>query len=57
MPNIADNLAAVQERIAAACDRARRAPEDVQLVAVGKKFPPPIIHEAADCGRNRRLRG
>ena len=50
MPNIADNLAAVQERIAAACDRARRAPEDVQLVAVGKKFPAPIIHEAADCG-------
>ena len=50
MPNIADNLAAVQERIAAACDRAVRAPEDVQLVAVGKKFPAPIIHEAADCG-------
>lgn len=50
MPNIADNLAAVQERIAAACDRAGRAPEDVQLVAVGKKFPAPIIHEAADCG-------
>ena len=50
MPNIADNLAAVQERIAAACDRAGRAPEDVQLVAVGKKFPASIIHEAADCG-------
>ena len=50
MPNIAENLAAVQERIAAACDRAGRAPEDVQLVAVGKKFPAPIIHEAADCG-------
>ena len=50
MPNIADNLAAVQERIAAACDRAGRAPEEVQLVAVGKKFPAPVIHEAADCG-------
>ena len=50
MPNIADNLTAIQKRIAAACDRAGRAPEDVQLVAVGKKFPPPIIHEAADCG-------
>lgn len=50
MPNIAENLTAVQERIAAACDRAGRAPEDVQLVAVGKKFPAPIIHEAADCG-------
>ena len=50
MPNIADNLAAVQERIAAACDRAGRTREDVQLVAVGKKFPAPIIHEAADCG-------
>jgi len=50
VPNIAENLAAVQERIAAACDRAGRAPEDVQLVAVGKKFPASIIHEAADCG-------
>ena len=50
MPNIADNLATVQERIAAACDRAGRAPEDVQLVAVGKKFPAPIIREAAEAG-------
>ncbi len=50
MPNIADNLAAVQERIDAACDRAGRAPEDVQLVAVGKKFPAPIIREAAEAG-------
>ena len=50
MPNIADNLAAVQERIAAACDRAGRAPEDVQLIAVGKKFPAPIIREAAEAG-------
>ena len=50
MPNIADNLAAVQERIAAACDRAERAPEDVQLVAVGKKFPAPTIREAAEAG-------
>ena len=39
VPKIADNLAAVQERIAAACDCAGRAPEDVQLIAVGKKFP------------------
>ena len=50
MPKIADNLAAVQERIAAACDRAGRAPEDVQLIAVGKKFPAPIIREAAEAG-------
>lgn len=50
VPNIADNLATVQQHIAAACDRARRAPEEVQLVAVGKKFPASIIHEAAECG-------
>ncbi|MGH3763528.1 YggS family pyridoxal phosphate-dependent enzyme [Actinophytocola sp.] len=36
---IATALAAVRERIAAACVRAGRAPEEVRLVAVTKTFP------------------
>ena len=50
MPDIADNLAQVQQRIAAACKRVERSPEEVQLVAVGKKFTADVIREAADCG-------
>ena len=50
MPNITENIAQVQQRIAAACERAGRAPEEVQLVAVGKKFSGEVIREAADCG-------
>ena len=50
MPNVAENLAQVQQRIAAACNRAGRSPEEVQLVAVGKKFTADVIREAADCG-------
>ena len=50
MQNIAENLAQVQQRIAAACNRAGRSPEEVQLVAVGKKFTADVIREAADCG-------
>ena len=58
MPDIADNLAQVQQRIAAACKRVERSPEEVQLVAVGKKFTADVIREAADCsltlfGENR----
>ena len=50
MPDIADNLAQVQQRITTACKRAERSPEEVQLVAVGKKFTADVIREAADCG-------
>ena len=50
MPDIADNLAQVQQRIAAACDRAGRSPDEVQIIAVGKKFTADVIREAADCG-------
>ena len=50
MPNVAENLTQVQQRIAAACKRAERSPEEVQLVAVGKKFTADVIREAADCG-------
>ena len=50
MPDIADNLAQVQQRIVAACERGGRSSEEVQLVAVGKKFTSDVIREAADCG-------
>ncbi len=50
MPNIAENLAAVNNRIAAAAARAGRDASAVQLIAVGKKFSAEIIAEAADAG-------
>ncbi len=50
MPNIAENIAQVQQRIATACKRTERSPEEVQLVAIGKKFTADVIREAADCG-------
>ena len=40
----------VQERIAAACQRAGRNVADVKLVAVSKKHGPEAVREAAACG-------
>jgi pyridoxal phosphate enzyme (YggS family) len=50
MPDIAANFAQVQQRIAAACDRAGRSADEVQMVAVVKKFPAAVVAEAADYG-------
>jgi PLP dependent protein len=50
MPSISDNVKAVQERIAAACLRAGRRLEDVQLVAISKTFPAECVREAYDAG-------
>ena len=50
MVDIAENLTQVQQRISAACERSGRSVEEVQLVAVGKKFTAQVIREAADCG-------
>jgi pyridoxal phosphate enzyme (YggS family) len=47
---IRDTLARVQERIAAACRRAGRRPEDVRLVAVSKTVVPERIREAYEAG-------
>jgi hypothetical protein len=47
---IAENLRAVRERIAAACARAGRRPEEVSLVAVSKGVPPADIEAAARLG-------
>jgi pyridoxal phosphate enzyme (YggS family) len=50
MSNIADNVKNIQERMAAACLRAGRRPDDVKLVAISKTFPPERIREAYDAG-------
>jgi len=47
---IAENLAAVESRIAAACARAGRKRSDVTLIAVSKTFPADYIDEAIAAG-------
>ena len=48
--SIEDNIAQVQERIAAACRRSGRKPEEVKLVAVTKTVPPHRIRQAYNAG-------
>jgi len=55
---IADNLRSVRERVASACQRAGRSPDEVTIVAVSKTFPPALVVEACragltDAGENR----
>ncbi len=49
---IADNLARVRERIAAACARAGRDPASVRLVAVSKKQPVEALLAAVEGGHS-----
>jgi hypothetical protein len=49
-PSLAERLTAVRERIARACDRARRDPASVRLLAVTKIFGPETIRAAWDAG-------
>lgn len=51
MGTVADNLYAVQERIAKAAARAGRDPKGVKLVAVTKTMPVETIREAIDAGQ------
>ena len=51
MPSIADNLAAVRERIRQAAERAGRDPAAVGLVAVSKTRPAADIEAAAQAGQ------
>jgi len=56
--NIQDNIARVEERIAAACRRSGRQREAIKLVAVSKTHPPELIRAAfaaglRDFGENR----
>jgi pyridoxal phosphate enzyme (YggS family) len=48
--SFSERLAAVQQRIAAACGRAGRDPATVQLLAVSKKMPQSAIREAYALG-------
>jgi pyridoxal phosphate enzyme (YggS family) len=48
--SIAQNVAEVRQRIAAAAHRAGRNPEEVTLMAVSKTFPAERIREAYDAG-------
>jgi PLP dependent protein len=48
--NLAENLARVQERMAAAAHRAGRDPQSVTLVAVTKTHPIEVIREALSLG-------
>lgn len=50
MSQIAENVAGVRERIAAAAKRAGRDPDSVRLIAVSKTFPAAKIVEAYECG-------
>ncbi len=47
---LSENLLAVQQRIANACQKAGRDPSSVELMAVSKGQPPEAIREAADLG-------
>ena len=47
---IAERVEAVRLRIAAACQRSGRSPDEVTLVAVTKGFPPEAVREAFAAG-------
>jgi pyridoxal phosphate enzyme (YggS family) len=49
-PDIAANLASVQERLARAAERSRRRPEDVTLIAVTKTVEASRVREAMAAG-------
>jgi pyridoxal phosphate enzyme (YggS family) len=49
--DFAENLASIQQRIAAACARAGRDVASVKLLAVSKTHPPESIRAAVDCGQ------
>ena len=48
--SIAENIAEVRQRVAAAAHRAGRDPEKIVLMAVSKTFPPERIREAYNAG-------
>lgn len=51
MPDAAGRLAAIQERIAAACHQAGRGVEEVELLAVSKTFPAEAVRELYEAGQ------
>ena len=51
MPPVAENLSWVESRIASACERAGRARESVELIAVSKTFPATAVREVSELGQ------
>lgn len=51
MSDIAANIARIQERIAAACQRAERDPNEVRLIAVSKVKPAELVEAAWQAGQ------
>ena len=49
--SFAENLISIQQRIAAACQRAGREGASVRLLAVSKSHPPETIQTAVACGQ------
>ena len=49
--SLAENLATIQQRIRAACDRSGRDAASVLLLAVSKSHPPETIRAAVDAGQ------
>ncbi len=49
--SFAENLASIQQRINAACQRVGRDAASVTLLAVSKTHPPEAIREAVECGQ------
>ena len=49
--DLASNLDSIQKRIAAACERAGRAPDSVTLLAVTKSQPPETVQAAVRLGQ------
>lgn len=47
---VAENVSNIRERMAAACLRAGRKPEEVALIAVSKTFPAHLVEEAVAAG-------
>jgi pyridoxal phosphate enzyme (YggS family) len=50
MTSLASRLQRVRERIAEACQRVGRRPEEVRILAVTKTHPPAVVEEAIACG-------
>lgn len=48
--SVAENIARIRERMAAAARRVGRTPEEIILMAVSKTFPPELIREAYGAG-------
>ena len=52
--DLPENLRRVRERVAAACERADRSPDEVRILAVTKGHPIDAIHAAVTMPRSER---